>query len=55
MTVLKPCPFCGGTARFFKGGFLEGGFEWVECECCGVGMSGKNPIEKWNTRKEAVK
>lgn len=62
MEKLKPCPFCGGKARFTDLG-VEGEFsDWaVECKCCGIVMlavaeepgditTKKECVKSWNNR-----
>lgn len=54
MSELKPCPFCGGEARFKVWGNVVG----VECDRCGIGTHTacideyQNAIDAWNTRAE---
>lgn len=54
MSELKPCPFCGGEARFKVWGNVAG----VECDRCGIGTHTacideyQNAIDAWNTRAE---
>ena len=43
MTNLKPCPFCGGEAKFFRKASFELGTRrgWqfgIHCTKCGVGI-----------------
>lgn len=62
MEKLKPCPFCGGKARFTDLG-VEGEFrDWaVECKGCGIVVlpkaegdgfitTKKDCIKSWNNR-----
>lgn len=35
MDELKPCPFCGASARFWSQGGKYGLFTWIECDECG--------------------
>jgi hypothetical protein len=53
---LKPCPFCGAKAHFEKD---SGGWEWVECESCGIQSNQSASLmddckpklrEEWNAR-----
>ena len=54
--ALKPCPFCGGEATYYRP--APGGVSmWVYCrECSGIGPTA-DTAEKaraaWNRRKEA--
>lgn len=43
---LKPCPFCGGSARYDNADC--GPWEWVECRECGA----KGPEVNYNRRDE---
>ena len=61
MSELKPCPFCGGEAKF---GFSEKDYEgvyhaYIECSECGVSLNyggaslndlGWALVDAWNTR-----
>ncbi len=58
---LKPCPFCGGVARYkeISDGNYNAGAEYIECTKCGASTNLTLPlkddvtgivIEKWNTR-----
>lgn len=53
-TELKPCPFCGGNAKF-RSDFCYGRKYHVECEDCGVKSPHKliseDAIRAWNERK----
>lgn len=62
MDKLKPCPFCGGKAKFIDLG-IEGEFhDWdVECAECGIVMmcpgreggdvtTKKEAVAAWNRR-----
>lgn len=64
MIELKPCPFCGGSVRFFDAG-IPGEFEdWgIECSNCGIFFSGpgdepgcvstkREAADAWNRRAE---
>jgi Lar family restriction alleviation protein len=50
---LKPCPFCGGRAEFYKT-LVEGSTAgWVQCTNCGVNFLTKErdeAIAAWNRR-----
>ena len=53
MSELKPCPFCGGSAKLF-GGYMSGETHSVFCKNghsfeCGT-MDEKEAIDAWNTR-----
>lgn len=54
MKELKPCPFCGGEAKYEE--FDDGFFNWgrVECKQCGAMITTPptNTIEAWNRRAE---
>ena len=57
MADLKPCPFCGGEAKYEE--FNDGFFSWGRVECrCGATITAPPTVTKelWNTRKpmEAV-
>lgn len=61
MAELKPCPFCGGEAKYME--TMEGIFisRFVTCTKCGIETKRNYPrkngaIKAWNTRKpmEAV-
>ena len=57
MTELKPCPFCGGEARFKGEHFVgEPSRYWIECHECPASMEAGDDMEKtieaWNTRAE---
>lgn len=50
--ILKPCPFCGGKAKF---SLLLSNYHVVCTECMGAvfpykGMTKKEAAEAWNTR-----
>ena len=56
MEKLKPCPFCGHTAKLYIGG---NGY-WVECSNskeCGTEQrtvrTKKEALEKWNRRSDS--
>ena len=50
MDNLKPCPFCGGNAKYkeFNDGFLD--VYRVACESCGIFKSVYEAISTWNKR-----
>ena len=57
---LLPCPFCGEKAHFEKD---SGGWEWVECESCGIQSNQSASLmedckpklrEEWNRRAPAA-
>lgn len=62
MTELKPCPFCGGEAVFYKDldPFVNQEYAFVKCSVCGVstpsyamsGASVKDVAKHWNRRPE---
>ncbi len=55
---LKPCPFCGGKAKFALGEEYreehKQANDWVECESCGVETAyfdtAEEAAEAWNRR-----
>lgn len=62
-TELKPCPFCGGKAKYYEEHTDNGAVEvyyreyhyyFVECNCCKVQMLstlGKEDVKRrWNRR-----
>ena len=53
MDKLKPCPFCGGEARFVLAGWIVG---WIECPDCKASQfqlrTEGEAIEAWNTRTQ---
>lgn len=62
MTELKPCPFCGGEAVFYKDldPFVNQEYAFVKCSVCGCstpsyamsGASVKDVAKHWNRRPE---
>ena len=64
MTELKPCPFCGGSAKeraAFASGSTDKVGVYVECEGCGAWSktewgegAEKKAADAWNTRPEHV-
>ena len=58
---LKPCPFCGGEAKFeevtieFNSGFWDYGGIVIKCSKCGVQTNAYSQTgmaaRAWNTRK----
>ena len=51
MTELKPCPFCGGKAKRYKGEIFMYG---VRCTHCGIAINGYSTqggaVRFWNRR-----
>lgn len=50
---LKPCPFCGATAKLRFGPMLE--YAYVECEVCGARTKIINRSVKYCATDEAAK
>lgn len=56
-TNLKPCPFCGGKAKAYGGGYSQESPS-VRCTNCCVTLNGRfslkqdDVIHQWNTRKD---
>lgn len=55
--AVKPCPFCGGEAKFKGKHFLEEPSRyWIECRECHASMESVDDMEKtiaaWNKRAE---
>ena len=49
---LKPCPFCGGAAKFVDYGQPNDFEDWnVECEKCGIMVIAPGQEEGWVTTK----
>lgn len=54
MTELKPCPFCGGKARFNE---FEASGKYmcaVVCDTKGCRVNVCNTLHVWNTKEEAI-
>ena len=57
--LLKPCPFCHGTAELYMcdGGDYGDDYPEIECTKCGCtmtfeeGTTKEEAIKKWNTRR----
>ena len=51
MSELKPCPFCGGKARFIN---KYKGMRWVVCDYClcetDLFSTDEKAVEAWNRR-----
>lgn len=61
MSELKPCPFCGGEAKFksFKSRGIFGTVAYyVECSVCKIRtelrLDMTEPVEAWNRRTDDV-
>lgn len=56
MAELKPCPFCGGEAKYRPAGGISQDYGYVRCEnlCCDQHcyLPKKEAIEAWNRRAE---
>lgn len=57
---LKPCPFCGGEAKMYRGSIWNSKVRWISCENDGCKIQPETPaydnedeaIEAWNIRAE---
>ena len=51
MAELKPCPFCGGTARHYEGNMDSHGVTCTKCQAKVYGCSSKGAATRaWNRR-----
>lgn len=56
MTQLKPCPFCGGRAKYVDLGDPDDFSDWdVECTKCGIVMICPGKEEGCTTTKREAK